>query len=241
MYSSEDLVPDRRARWAFRARAAAVKADRESGSAQPTRTRLCAVAIALCGIAVTGCLTPQNLETGDADLRAIVTIEDFAGWLEANSIVLTPEAEALSKRKVAWSYELSYEFSGVEAGPGTEPLRVFVRSEVMVHPNASSALHNANSYWAGLKAGLWKSGATLEPSESTLEWGDGADCYEIHKEGNQIGNLFIGHSGAIATYVIVSGLYSSDPALFEALLEPKLRELEHYDPVPATRDAADRG
>ena len=198
----------------------------------PTKTRCCAFAVALWSFALAGCLIPKSLQTGAEDLRAIVTIEDFAGWLEGNSIVLTPEVETLTKRKIAWSYELSYEFSGVEAGSHSESLRVFVHSEVTVHPNAPSALHNANTSWVGLKAGLWKGGASLERVEPTLDWGDGTDCFKIHKEGSQIGNLFIGHTGRVATYVIVSGLYSSDPALFEALLEPKLRALEHYDLVP---------
>jgi len=46
-------------------------------------------------------------------------------------------------------------------------------------------------------------------------------------------NLLIGHSGRVATYVMISGTYASDPALFEALLAPKLRVVERYDPVPA--------
>lgn len=199
----------------------------------PKRIRCCAFAVALWSLALVGCLTPKSLEPSAEDRRSIVTIEDFASWLEANSITLAPEVETLAKQKIAWSYELSYEFSGVESG-STEPLRVVLRSEVTVHPNAPSALHNANTYWIGLKAGLRKGGASLERVESTLEWGDGTDCFKIHKEGRQIGNLFIGHSGKVATYVIVSGLYSSDPSLFEALLEPKLRALEHYDPEPAT-------
>jgi hypothetical protein len=92
----------------------------------------------------------------------------------------------------------------------------------------------------GLKAGLWKGGASLERVDPTLDWGDGTDFFKILREGSQIGNLFIGHSGKVATYVIVSGLYSSDPALFEALLEPKLRALEHYDPEPTTHAVAVR-
>ena len=195
-----------------------------------TMTRRCVVAVSLWSLALAGCLIPKDLEPGVEDRRAIVTIEDFAGWLEANSIVLTRETEALTKRKIARSYELSYEFSGVEASSGANPLRVFVRSEVSVHPNAPSAVHNANTYWVGLKAGLWKGGASLARVEPTLDWGDGIDCFKIEKEGSQIGNLFIGHSGKIATYAIVTGLYSSDPAMFEALLEPKLRAVEHYDP-----------
>ncbi len=202
------------------------------------KARRCAFLVALWSFALAGCLIPKSLQTGAEDLRAIVTIEDFAGWLEGNSIVLTPEVETLTKRKIAWSYELSYEFRGVEAGSDAESLRVVVQSEVTVHPNAPSARHNANTYRVGLKAGLWKGGASLERVEPTLDWGDGTDCFKIHKEGSQIGNLFIGHSGRVATYVIVSGLYSSDPAMFEALLEPKLRALEHYDPELATRAVA---
>ena len=205
-----------------------------------TKIRCCAVAVVLWSLTLAGCLTPKSLEPGSEDLRAIVTIEDFADWLEANSIVLTPEAESLTKRKIAWSYELSYQFTGVEAGAGTDSLRVVVHSEVSVHPNAPAARHNANTYWVGLKAGLWKGGASLERVDPTLDWGDGTDFFKIHKEGSQIGNLFIGHSGRVATYVIVSGLYSSDPALFEALLAPKLRALEHYDPESTTRAVAVR-
>jgi hypothetical protein len=170
-----------------------------------------------------------------------VTIEDFTGWLEASSIVLTRETEALTKRKIALSYELSYEFSGFEPSSDENPLRVFVRSEVSVHPNAPSALHNANTYWVGLKAGLWKGGASLAQVEPTLDWGDGIDCFKIEKEESQIGNLFIGHSGKVATYVIVTGLYTSDPAMFEALLEPKLRTLELYDPESGVGGPAPSG
>ena len=37
-----------------------------------------------------------------------------------------------------------------------------VQSEVSVHPNAPSALHNANTYWVGLSAGLRNAGVSLE-------------------------------------------------------------------------------
>ena len=194
------------------------------------RNRPCALLAALCCLALAGCLTPRTLEPGPEDWNAIVTVDDLALWLEQSRIVLEPDVEKLEKRKIAWSYELSYEFSGAEADGAAHPLRVFLRSEVMVHPNAPSALHNANSYWVGLAAGLRKGGATLERVEPSIDWGDGRDSFTIHKDGQQIGNLFIGHSGRVATYVVLSGLYSSDPSAFERLIEPKLRELEHYDP-----------
>ena len=190
----------------------------------------CMLLIGLSSLVLAGCLTPRTLEPGPEDWRVIVTVDDLAVWLEANQIVLDAEVEKLAKRKIAWSYELSYEFSGVEAVADPNPLRVILHSEVSVHPNAPSALHNANTYWVGLKAGLWRRGASLERVEPILDWGDGIDCFTIHKDERQIGNLFIGHSGRIATYVILSGLYASDPAAFERLLEPKLRALEHYDP-----------
>jgi hypothetical protein len=199
-----------------------------------SRIRICALAAALWSAALGGCVLPKSLEPGSEDRHAIVTIEDFSDWLEASSIALTPETETLQKQKIAWSYELAYDFVGTESD-SPDPLRVVVHSEVAVHPNAPSAVHSANTYGVGLKAGLRKGGASLERVESTLEWGDGTDCFKILKDGRQIGNLFIGHSNKVATYVIVSGLYSSDPALFEALLEPKLRALEHYDPTRTSR------
>ena len=184
----------------------------------------------LCCLALGACLTPRTLEPGAEDWRAIVTVDDLAPWLDQNRIVLDAEFEKLSKRKIAWSYELSYEFNGVEVVSDPHPLRVVLHSEVTVHPNAVSALHNANTYWVGLAAGLRKGGASLERVEPSLDWGDGIDSFTIHKDGRQIGNLLIGHSGKVATYVILSGLYASDPAAFERLIEPKLRALEHYDP-----------
>ena len=67
--------------------------------------------------------------------------------------------------------------------------------------------------------------------EPTKEWGDGADWFVIEIDGRQVGNGFVGHQGAVASFVLISGLYSSDAAMFEQVLEPKLRKLASYDPL----------
>ena len=108
-----------------------------------------------------------------------------------------------------------------------------VHAELSVHPNGVSALHNFNSYGVGLRAGLQRGGASLERVEPALEWGEDFDFYTIQRGEQQIGNGFIGRVGRIASYVLISGLYSSDTALFELALSPKLRALEGYDPTPA--------
>ena len=192
-----------------------------------------ALALTVCALSVGGCITPRLLEPAAADRAVVVTIEDFSDWLRANSIELAAEAETLTKQKIAWSYQLTYEFRGVDADYAGEPLRVALHSEVSVHPNAPSARHNANTYGLGLAAGIRQGGGSLERVAPTLQWGDAVDSFTIHRNGHQIGNLFIGRSGRVATYVMISGIYASEPARFEALLAPKLRVVERYDPVPA--------
>lgn len=184
---------------------------------------------ALACLVLAGCLLPRSLEPAEHDWRTMVTIHDFQQWLDNAAIDLEATNEELTKKKVVWTWELAYDYNGVDAGDGN-PFQVYLHSEVSVHSNPASALHNANSYWLGMKAGLWQGGASLREVDCTIEWGDGLDCYTIHKGDRQIGNLLIAHSGKVATFVALSGLYSSDSALFERLLEPKLRALDDYDP-----------
>ena len=56
------------------------------------------------------------------------------------------------------------------------------------------------------------------------------DLFLITRDGRQIGNGFIGHSGRVATYVLISGLYSSDAEMFAAAIASKLDAAESYDP-----------
>lgn len=189
-------------------------------------------------IGLAGCLLPKQLEATVADAGAIVTIDDFSSWLAANDLDLRADEDELVKQKVAWSYLLTYDYLGRASLPDSEPLTVVLKSEVGVHPNATSAGHNFRTYRGGLKLGIEKSGGVVEPLEPTLRWGTSIDLFAIHKNGHQIGNGFIGHSGNVATYVLITGLYSSDPRLFEEAIQGKLAQLEAYDPKPPAPVAA---
>jgi len=174
---------------------------------------------------------PRALEPSQVDRQTLVTIDDFRDWL--GELTLRPESESLDKRKIAWSYELTYDFQGAARLNPTEELQLHVHSERTTHPNAAAALQNTNTYWRRLAAGLERSGATVQRVEPTMDWGDGADWFVIERDGQQIGNGFVGHSGTLASFVLISGIYSSDPALFERTLAPKLRALASYEPLAA--------
>jgi len=195
-----------------------------------TRNPTCVLYLAAVAISLAGCLTPKALDPTAADRRSIVTIEDFSGWLDAGSLAVDAEVDHLTKQKVAWSTLLSYEYRGTASTAEGTSLPVVLQSEVSVHPNAVSARHNFDTYALGLGAGIRKGGGSLEPVDTTLRWGDGMALYAIERNGRQIGNGFIGHAGRVATYVMISGLYSSDAARFEAVIAPVLSALEGYDP-----------
>ena len=184
-----------------------------------------------------GCVMPQEMPPTVADRMAIVTIEDFAAWIESSGLTLAPEVDTLRRHKIAWSHQLTYEFRGTATTPEGHEHPIIVQSEVVVHPNAPSALHNFNTYWVGLSAGLRTGGASTEKVEPTLEWGDGVDLFLITRDGGPIGNGFIGHSGRLATYVLITGLYSSDPAMFEAAIAPKIAAAESYNPGASVASA----
>ena len=205
------------------------------------RNPVSAVGLALLAVSLGGCLTPKALDPTPADRRAIVTIEDFGDWLQWGSVLLEAEVDDLSKHKIAWSTQLSYEFRGTATSANAKPLPVVLQSEVSFHPNAASARSNFDTYGVGLGAGIRKGGGRFEPMESTMRWGDETNLYAIVMDGRQIGNGFIGRSGRIATYVLISGLYSSDPVHFEAAIAPVLDALERHDPEAPTdlRAAAD--
>jgi hypothetical protein len=198
-----------------------------------TRNPVLAVCLGVLVVSLGGCLTPKSLHPTPADRKAIVTIEDFSDWLHWGSVVLEPEVDDLTKQKIAWSTLLSYEYRGAATTNEAKPLPVVLQSEVSFHPNAVSARHNFDTYGVGLGAGIRKAGGTFEPVDTTLLWGDEMTLYAIEMDGRQIGNGFIGRSGRVATYVLISGLYSSDPTHFEAVIAPVLSALEHYDPDAA--------
>ena len=194
------------------------------------RKPVCALSFALLAVSLGGCLTPKALDPIPADRMAIVTIEDFGDWIHWGAVALETEIDDLTKQKIAWSTQLSYEFRGTATSDGAKPLPVVLQSEVSFHPNAASARHNFDTYGVGLGAGIRKGGGKFEPMEGTLRWGDETTVYAIVMDGRQIGNGFIGRSGKIATYVLISGLYSSDPTHFEAAIAPVLDALERHDP-----------
>ena len=198
-----------------------------------TRNPVLAVCLGALVVSLGGCLTPKALDPTPADRKAIVTIEDFSDWLHWGSVVLEAEVDDLTKQKIAWSTLLSYEYRGAATTDEARPLPVVLQSEVSFHPNAVSARHNFDTYGVGLGAGIRKAGGTFEPVDTTLLWGDEMTLYAIEMDGRQIGNGFIGRSGRVATYVLISGLYSSDPTHFEAVIAPVLSALERYDPDAA--------
>jgi hypothetical protein len=198
-----------------------------------TRNPACVVWLAFLAVPLGGCLTPKALDPTPADRKAIVTIEDFSDWLHWGSVVLEAEVDDLTKQKVAWSTLLSYEYRGAATTDEAKPLPVVLQSEVSFHPNAVSARHNFDTYGVGLGAGIRKAGGTFDPVKTTFLWGDEMTLYAIEMNGRQIGNGFIGRSGRVATYVLISGLYSSDPTHFEAVIAPVLSALERYDPDAA--------
>jgi hypothetical protein len=197
--------------------------------------------VALFVLLLAGCVLPKALDPTAADRSAIVTIDDFSDWLRASNLTLQPETDSLTKHKIAWSYQLSYEYRGTARLSEDEELTVSIRSEITVHPNTASALHNFNTYALGLKAGLRKGGASVDSVQPMLDWGDGIDLFVIQREGHQIGNGFIGRAGKVAIYVLISGLYSSDSVHFEAALAPALRALERYNPKAGEGVAAAHG
>jgi hypothetical protein len=192
-----------------------------------------AVCLGILAASLGGCLTPKALAPTPADRKAIVTIEDFNDWIQRGSVALEAEVDDLTKQKVAWSTQLSYEYRGTATTPEASPLPVVLQSEVSFHPNAASARHNFDTYGLGLGAGIRRGGGSFEPVKTTLVWGDEMALYAIEMDGRQIGNGFIGYSGSVAAYVLISGLYSSDPSHFEAVIAPVLSALEHHDPDAA--------
>ncbi len=184
------------------------------------RRALIAVSAALL---LAGCFT-TDISHGPADRAALVSIDDLGPWLRSKSIELHPLQDELTKRRIAWSYELSYAFDGVTADGGT---RMVLRSELAVHPNQEAARQAFETYRLGLARGLRKGGAEIRRLRSNLVWGRRTQLFAIHMDGRRLGHGFIGYNQRVATYVLVTGLHP-ELAEFEAILAAKLRELDRY-------------
>lgn len=184
-----------------------------------------ATPVGVVALAFVACAT--TLPVGPVDRAATITREDFAAWLEPHG--LETLKEKLRKRRSFGAYTLSYEYQGE-----SESLMAILNSEVMILRNPADAHRAYRSLGWGLRLGADE----LEPVETTLDWAEESQVYRIHTEGRQIGNAYVGRRGHITVAVVLAGLYSSDPALFEERIAAGLARLASYDPVPAETAAA---
>ena len=178
-----------------------------------------ALLFALAGIALAACGSQEPVT--DADKALFLRVADLAEFG-----VRYPNAEAaetFSKAKQPdGSYELTYRFEA--SGDARRPL--FLQSSVNVGRNTSDAMLAESAEKIGLLVAFKKSGV----EEREIPGIRAGKLTLLVKGDIPIGNVFTLRNGTNTHFLVMSGLFVKDPAVWQKLMQPKLERLARYSP-----------
>ena len=167
----------------------------------------------------------QHLPVGQSEWDVVVDAQDIAKWLP--DLEVSTSGEELKKiRHLDRSYEVNYEYDPTDAS-------VYITSSVSVERKLSDAIAGYLPLWTATRAGFMVSDnddIDVEALEDYFEWGDQSKTGLIRNAGEPHGHLFVARQGKKVVFLLVSGVYFDDAAMWAEFITPTLNSLSRYDP-----------
>lgn len=180
------------------------------------------LAALLAGLCAGGCFN-RPLEEGDRQL--LVTVVDLAGY----GATIDPVDASIVERRVQYfdgSLELEYEFEAAESS--ASPL--YLSAVAGLERRKSDALVTYTAQREAVKLTAKAGGLDMVPMPSFFSWGDDSLFVMLEYEGVTVGNFFLARKGRKTYFLMLSGFYFDEPALWAELVQPRLDRLSAFDP-----------
>lgn len=201
------------------------------------RSPLARIATFACAVFLAACTTEKAVE---ADKPLMVTIEDLREYgFEFDGLANQETFERV--RYPDGSLEVTYEFETPDSA-GVDGLSLNVTAAF--HRTPRDAVESFRLEKGGVKIGIGAvGGVSLKEVPGFYRWGDESYYANLVGPAGQPGGMLFATRRGTRTYLFMAGgMYFSDPAEWAALIEPRLKYLESYDPAkPPAAAKATRG
>jgi hypothetical protein len=191
------------------------------------RTLIKRTAVVLCAVLAAGCTTEKALES---DKPLVVTIDDL-GEFGFERSELTGEETFNRVKYVDGSLQVEYGFETPDSS--AEALSINVTAGF--HKTPKDAVDSYRMEKGGAAIGIGAvSGVSLKEMPGFYTWGDESYFAQLIGPTGQPGGMVFATRRGTRTYLFMAGgMYFDDPREWAALIEPRLKYLESYDPTKA--------
>jgi len=187
------------------------------------------LAVAWLVLLLQGCDT--NFEMTAQERGLLITAAEFAPYVDGSH----DRTRGRFKKELnvlTGSRDLSYDFEFRE--DAKEP-PLFVSCTISIEPRLLKPYGRATRK-IGAALGFALGKLKQEPLQGFPTYGDRSSIHLLTLDDRPVGNLFIAEYGRKSVTLILTGVYVRDPAVWQEILEKKLRLLADYEePEPRAR------